>query len=95
MAHNNQNHTKRASFILAVAVNLYAVIATYLYKNFQINLMDYATPIILWTVGIILTCAIVQRYLRFFCLHRHRFFFWQANHFKLGYPRTANRKVRY
>ena len=62
MAHNNQNHTKRASFILAVAVNLYAVIATYLYKNFQINLMDYATPIILWTVGIILTCAIVQRY---------------------------------
>lgn len=62
MAHNNQNHTKRASFILAVAVNLYAVIATYLYKNFQINLMDYATPIILWSVGIILTCAIVQRY---------------------------------
>lgn len=45
MAHNNQNHTKRASFILAVAVNLYAVIATYLYKNFQINLMDYSTLI--------------------------------------------------
>lgn len=66
MAHNNQNHTKRASFILAVAVNLYAVIATYLYKNFQINLMDYATPIILWTVGIILTCAIVQRYFEIF-----------------------------
>lgn len=62
MTHSNQNHTKKASSIFAVAVILYAVIATYIYKNSQVNLMDYTTPVILWTVGIILTCAIVQRY---------------------------------
>lgn len=62
MTHSNQNHTKKASFTFAVAVILYAIIATYLYKNYQVNLMDYTTPVILWTVGIILTCAIAQRY---------------------------------
>lgn len=62
MTHSNQNHTKKASSIFAVAVILYAIIATYIYKNSQVNLMDYTTPVILWTVGIILTCAIVQRY---------------------------------
>lgn len=62
MTHSNQNHTKKASFIFAVTVILYAIIATYIYKNYQVNLMDYTTPVILWTVGIILTCAIVQRY---------------------------------
>ncbi len=62
MTHSNQNHTKKASFTFAVAVILYAIIDTYLYKNYQVNLMDYTTPVILWTVGIILTCAIAQRY---------------------------------
>ena len=62
MTHSNQNHTEKASFTFAVAVMLYAIIATYLYKNYQVNLMDYTTPVILWTVGIILTCAIAQRY---------------------------------
>lgn len=62
MTHNNQNHTKKASFTFAVAVILYAIIATYIYRNYQVNLMNYTTPVILWTVGIILTCAIVQHY---------------------------------
>jgi len=47
MTDSIQIHRKKASFILAVSVTSYSVIATYLYNCHQINLMEYTTPIIL------------------------------------------------
>jgi len=41
MTDSIQIHRKKASFILAVSVTSYSVIATYLYNCHQINLMEY------------------------------------------------------
>ena len=43
MTDSIQIHRKKASFILAVSVTSYSVIATYLYNCHQINLMEYTT----------------------------------------------------
>lgn len=55
-------HRKKASFILAVSVTSYSVIATYLYNCHQINLMEHTTPIILSIVILTLSCAFSQRF---------------------------------
>ena len=43
MTDSIQIHRKKASFILAVSVTSYSVIATYLYNCHQINLMEYTS----------------------------------------------------
>ena len=55
MTDSIQIHRKKASFILAVSVTSYSVIATYLYSCHQIDLMEYTTPIILTIVFLILS----------------------------------------
>lgn len=60
MARSYQIHTKKASLVLAVTVVSYSTIATFLYMNYHINLMDYSTPIILGTIGTILTFGILR-----------------------------------
>lgn len=62
MTDSIQIHRKKASFILAVSVTSYSVIATYLYNCHQINLMEYTTPIILSIVILTLSCAFSQRF---------------------------------
>ena len=62
MTDSIQIHRKKASFILAVSVTSYSVIATYLYNRHQINLMEYTTPIILSIVLLTLSCAFSQRF---------------------------------
>ena len=62
MTDSIQIHRKKASFILAVSVTSYSVIATYLYSCHQIDLMEYTTPIILTIVFLILSCAFSQRF---------------------------------
>ena len=69
MTDSIQIHRKKASFILAVSVTSYSVIATYLYNCHQINLMEYTTPIILSIVLLTLSCAFSQRF-----FYRYRFF---------------------
>lgn len=44
MTDSIQIHRKKASFILAVSITSYSVIATYLYNCHQINLVEYTTP---------------------------------------------------
>lgn len=62
MTDSIQIHRKKASFILAISVTSYSVIATYLYNRHQINLMEYTTPIILSIVLLTLSCAFSQRF---------------------------------
>lgn len=62
MTDSTQIHRKKASFILAISVTSYSVIATYLYNRHQINLMEYTTPIILSIVLLTLSCAFSQRF---------------------------------
>ena len=62
MTDSIQIYRKKASFILAVSVTSYSVIATYIYNYHQINLMEYTTPIILTIVILTLSCAFSQRF---------------------------------
>ena len=39
----------------------YTTVATILYNNYQIDLIDYSTPVILGTVVTIMSCAALQR----------------------------------
>lgn len=61
MTDSIQIHSKKPSFILALSVTSYSVIATYLNVKHQIYLMEYTTPVLLATVGIILSFSIVQK----------------------------------
>ena len=61
MADNNRPTIKKASLVLALACIIFAIVATIVYKNHQIDLIGYSTPFIIGTVVTILTCAALQR----------------------------------
>ncbi len=61
MADNNRISIKKTSRVLAITCVAYTTVATILYNNYQIDLIDYSTPIILGTVATIMSCAALQR----------------------------------
>ena len=61
MAANNQISIKKTSRVLAITCVAYTTEATILYNNYQIDLIDYSTPVILGTVATIMSCAALQR----------------------------------
>ena len=61
MADNNRISIKKTSRVLAIMCVAYTTVATILYNNYQIDLIDYSTPIILGTVATIMSCAALQR----------------------------------
>ena len=50
MADNNRISIKKTSRVLAIMCVAYTTVATILYNNYQIDLIDYSTPVILGTV---------------------------------------------
>lgn len=61
MADNNRISIKKTSRVLAITCVAYTTVATILYNNHQIDLIDYSTPVILGTVATIMSCAALQR----------------------------------
>lgn len=61
MADNNRISIKKTSRVLAITCVTYTTVATILYNNYQIDLIDYSTPVILGTVATIMSCAALQR----------------------------------
>ena len=61
MADNNRISIKKTSRVLAITCVAYTTVATILYNNYQIDLIDYSTPVILGTVATIMSCAALQR----------------------------------
>ena len=61
MADNNRISIKKTSRVLAIMCVAYTTVATILYNNYQIDLIDYSTPVILGTVVTIMSCAALQR----------------------------------
>lgn len=61
MADNNRISIKKTSRVLAIMCVAYTTVATILYNNYQIDLIDYSTPVILGTVATIMSCAALQR----------------------------------
>ena len=61
MADNNRISIKKTSRVLAITCVAYTTVATILYNNYQIDLIDYSTPVILGTVVTIMSCAALQR----------------------------------
>ena len=61
MADNNRISIKKTSRVLAITCVAYTTVATILYNNYQIDLIDYSTPVILGTVATIISCAALQR----------------------------------
>ena len=61
MADNNRISIKKTSRVLAITCVAYTTVATMLYNNYQIDLIDYSTPVILGTVASIMSCAALQR----------------------------------
>ena len=61
MADNNRISIKKTSRVLAITCVAYTTAATILYNNYQIDLIDYSTPVILGTVATIMSCAALQR----------------------------------
>lgn len=61
MTDSIQIHRKKTSFILAVSITSYSVIATYLNFKHQIYLTEYTTSIILGIAGLVLPCATTQK----------------------------------
>ena len=61
MADNNRISIKKTSRVLAITCVAYTAAATILYNNYQIDLIDYSTPVILGTVATIMSCAALQR----------------------------------
>lgn len=61
MADNNRISIKKTSQVLAITCVAYTTVATILYNNYQIDLIDYSTPVILGTVATIMSCAALQR----------------------------------
>ena len=61
MADNNRISIKGTSRVLAITCVAYTTVATILYDNYRIDLIDYSTPVILGTVAAIMSCAALQR----------------------------------
>ena len=61
MADNNRISIKGTSRVLAITCVAYTTVATILYDNYHIDLIDYSTPVILGTVAAIMSCAALQR----------------------------------
>ncbi len=61
MADNNRISIKGTSRVLAVTCVVFTAVSTILYDNYQIDLIDYSTPVILGTVTAIMSCAALQR----------------------------------
>ena len=61
MADNSRISIKKTSRVLAITCVAYTTVATILYNNYQIDLIDYSTPVILGTVATIMSCAALQR----------------------------------
>lgn len=61
MADNNRISIKKTSRVLAITCVAYTTVATILYDNYHIDLIDYSTPVILGTVTAIMSCAALQR----------------------------------
>ena len=57
MADNNRISIKKTSRVLAIMCVAYTTVATILYNNYQIDLIDYSTPVILGTVVTIMRCT--------------------------------------
>lgn len=55
MADNNRISIKKTSRVLAITCVAYTTVATILYNNHQIDLIDYSTPVILGTVATIMS----------------------------------------
>ena len=73
MADNNRISIKKTSRVLAIMCVAYTTVATILYNNYQIDLIDYSTPVILGTVATIMSCAALQR---LFSTLQQLSFFW-------------------
>lgn len=61
MADNNRISIKKTSQVLTITCVAYTTVATILYNNYQIDLIDYSTPVILGIVATIMSCAALQR----------------------------------
>lgn len=61
MAYNNRISIKGTSRVLAITCVVFTAVSTILYNNYQIDLIDYSTPVILGTVTAIMSCAALQR----------------------------------
>lgn len=61
MTDNNRPTIKKTSRVFAITCVAYTTVATILYNNYQIDLIDYSTPVILGTVATIMSCAALQR----------------------------------
>ena len=61
MADNNRISIKKTSPVLAITCVAYTTVATILYDDYHIDLIDYSTPVILGTVTAIMSCAVLQR----------------------------------
>lgn len=61
MAASNQISIKKTSRVLAVTCVVFTAVSTILYDNYQIDLINYSTPVILGTVTAIMSCAALQR----------------------------------
>ncbi len=57
MADNNRISIKGTSRVLAITCVAYTTVATILYDNYRIDLIDYSTPVILGTVAAIMSCT--------------------------------------
>ena len=70
MADNNRISIKKTSRVLAITCVAYTTVATILYNNYQIDLIDYSTPIILGTVATITATHVL------FTVRQELSFFW-------------------
>ena len=61
MTDSNRTPGKKTSGILAIACVTFATVATILYRNYQIDLIDYSAPVVIGTAVVILSCAALQR----------------------------------
>lgn len=61
MTDSNRIPIKKTGKILAIACVTFAAVATMLYSNYQIAMIDYSAPVVIGTVVVILSCAALQR----------------------------------
>ena len=61
MTDSNRIPIKKTGKILAIACVTFATVSTTLYSNYQIAMIDYSAPVVIWTVVVILSCAALQR----------------------------------
>lgn len=84
MADNNRISIKKTSRVLAITCVAYTTVATILYNNYQIDLIDYSTPVILGTVATIMSCTATP--VLFSTLQKLSFFGLQGIILKRNYP---------